>query len=42
MLKDAFGQAEADSVVDRLDSSIESESSEILKFRQDLSYIPAK
>jgi hypothetical protein len=42
MLKDAFGQGEADSIVDRLDSSIESESSEILKFRQDLSYIPAK
>jgi quinol monooxygenase YgiN len=42
MLKDAFGQVEADSIVGRLDSSIESEYSEIIKFRQDLSYIPAK
>ncbi len=42
MLKDAFGQNEADSVYDRLENSIESEYSEILKFRQDLSYIPAK
>jgi hypothetical protein len=42
MLKDAFGQAEADSVVDRLDRSIEREMSDIIQFRPDLSYIPAK
>jgi hypothetical protein len=42
MLKDAFGQSEADSIYDRLESSIESEYSEIIKFRPDLSYIPAK
>ncbi len=42
MLKDAFGQNEADSVYDRIENSIESESSEILEFRPDLSYIPAK
>jgi hypothetical protein len=42
MLKDAFGQAEADSIYDRLESSIESEYSEIIQFRPDLSYIPAK
>jgi len=42
MLKDAFGQAEADSVYDRLENSIESEYSEIVQFRPDLSYIPAK
>jgi quinol monooxygenase YgiN len=42
MLKEAFGQNEADAVYDRLESSIESEYSEILQFRSDLSYIPAK
>jgi hypothetical protein len=42
MLKDAYGQAEADSIVDRLDRSIEKETSDILQFRGDLSYIPAK
>jgi hypothetical protein len=42
MLKDAFGQAEADSVVKRLDSSIESEMTEAVEFRSDLSYIPGK
>jgi hypothetical protein len=42
MLKDAFGQNEADAVYDRLEGSIESEYSDILQFRQDLSYIPAK
>jgi hypothetical protein len=36
MLKDAFGQNEADSVYERLESSIQSESSEILEFRPDL------
>ena len=42
MLKEAFGQAEADSIVDRLDRSIEKETSDIIQFRPDLSYLPAK
>ena len=42
MLKDAFGQGETDSIVKRLDSSIEAERSEIIEFRPDLSYIPSK
>ena len=42
MLKDAFGQAEADSIVDRIDSSVQSETSEIIQFRPDLSYLPGK
>jgi hypothetical protein len=42
MLKEAFGQAEADSIVNRLDSSVMSETSEIIQFRPDLSYIPGK
>jgi len=42
MVKDAFGQAEADSIVKRLDSSIEAERSEIIEFRPDLSYVPSK
>ena len=42
MLKDAFGQAEADSIVKRLDSAIESEWTEAVEFRTDLSYIPSK
>jgi len=40
MLKDAFGQAEADSIMHRLDSSVEKEYSEIDEFRADLSYLP--
>ena len=42
MLKDAFGQAEADSIVDRIDMSVSSETSEIIQFRPDLSYLPSK
>ncbi len=42
MLKEAFGQAEADSIVERFDHSIEKESSEIIRFRPDLSYLPGK
>lgn len=42
MIKEAFGQAEADSIVDRIDSSVVSETSEIIQFRPDLSYLPAK
>jgi hypothetical protein len=42
MLKDAFGPAEADSITKRFDASIESESSAIVQFRPDLSYLPNK
>jgi len=42
MLKEAFGQSEADSIVDRIDHSVEKETSYILQFRPDLSYMPAK
>ena len=42
MLKEAFGQAETDSIMNRFDSSIEFETSEIVEFRADLSYIPSK
>lgn len=42
MLKEAFGQEEADSIYDRLENSIESEYTTIIQFRPDLSYIPAK
>ena len=42
MLKEAFGQAEADSIVERFDRSIEKETSEIIQYRPDLSYLPSK
>jgi hypothetical protein len=42
MLKEAFGQAEADSIVDRIDHSVEKETSEIIQFRPDLSYMTGK
>jgi len=42
MLKEAFGQAEADSIVDRIDRSVEKETSEIIQYRPDLSYLPVK
>jgi hypothetical protein len=42
MLKEAFGQAEADSIVDRIDHSVEKETSEAIQFRPDLSYVPGK
>jgi len=42
MLKEAFGQAEADSIIDRLDHSVEKQTSEIIQFRPDLSYMPGK
>jgi hypothetical protein len=42
MLKEAFGQAEADSIVDSINSSVMSADSSIIEFRADLSYIPAK
>jgi hypothetical protein len=42
MLKDAFGPQEADSIVDRIDKSVEKETSQIVQFRPDLSYLPGK
>jgi len=42
MIKEAFGQAEADSIVDRIDHSVMNETSEIIQFRPDLSYLPGK
>jgi hypothetical protein len=42
MIKEAFGQEEADSITHRFDASIERETSEIVKFRTDLSYLPSK
>jgi hypothetical protein len=42
MLKEAYGQAEADSVVDRIDASVEKETSEIIEFHPELSYLPGK
>ena len=42
MIKDAFGQEEADSIMNRIDSSVTSESSSIIQFRPDLSYMPGK
>ncbi len=42
MLKEAFGQAEADSIVELIDASVQSETSEIIQFRPDLSYMPGK
>ena len=42
MIKEAFGQAEADSIVDRIDASVARETSEIIQFRPDLSYLPGK
>lgn len=41
-LRAAFGEQEAMSVIERLNSSIESTYSELIEFRPDLSYIPAK
>ncbi len=42
MLKDAFGQAEADSITEALDSSTKDSSSMLIQFRPDLSYLPGK
>jgi hypothetical protein len=41
-LKEAFGQAEADSIVDRIDHSVQSETTEIIQFHPELSYLPGK
>lgn len=42
MLKEAFGREEANSITGRFDSSIESQTTEIVQFRPDLSYLPNK
>jgi hypothetical protein len=42
MLKDAFGRAEADSLIKRLDSATEHETNEMIQFRPDLNYLPNK
>ncbi len=42
MLKEAFGQAEAESLTKQVSSSTETETSEIVQFRPDLSYLPKK
>lgn len=42
ILREAFGEQESMSIVERLNSSIEKTYSEIVEFRADLSYIPGK
>jgi hypothetical protein len=42
MIKEAFGQSEADSIVERIDKSVQKETSEIIQFHPELSYIPSK
>jgi hypothetical protein len=42
MIKEAFGQAEADSIVARIDASVQNETTEIIQFRPELSYLPGK
>jgi len=42
MLKEGLGQAEADSIINEFDSSVQNETSEIIQFRPDLSYLPTK
>jgi hypothetical protein len=42
MLEDAFGATEADAVYTRLLASVDSEDAQILQYRSDLSYVPAK
>jgi hypothetical protein len=42
ILREAFGEQEAMSVIERLNGSIEGTYSEIVQFRPDLSYIPEK
>jgi hypothetical protein len=42
MLEESFGAAEADAIYSRLIGAVESEDAEILQYRPDLSYVPAK
>jgi preprotein translocase subunit SecF len=41
-LREAFGEQEAMSVIERLNSSIEDTYSDLIQTRPDLSYIPGK
>jgi len=42
MMKDAFGESQADSIIDWINESVASESTDIIQFRSDLSYLPVK
>jgi hypothetical protein len=42
MIKEAFGQAEADSIVERIDKSVQKETTQLIQFHPELSYIPSK
>ena len=42
VLREAFGEQEAMSVIERINSSVESTYDELIEFRPDLSYLPAK
>jgi hypothetical protein len=42
MLKEGLGQAGADSIINQINSSVASQTAEIIQFRPDLSYLPAK
>ena len=42
MLKEAFGQPEADSILDRINRSVEKQTDEMIKFHPELSYLPGK
>jgi hypothetical protein len=42
ILKDAFSAVEADEILKTFDASVKSTESEMIRFRDDLSYIPAK
>jgi hypothetical protein len=42
VLREAFGEQEAMSVIERINSSVESTYDELIQFRPDLSYMPAK
>jgi hypothetical protein len=41
-LREAFGEQEATSIIERLNASIEHTESELVQFRSDLAYVPAK
>ena len=42
MLREAFGESEGNSIMRRFDASVEKQTSEIIQFRPDLSYLPSK
>jgi hypothetical protein len=42
MIKEGLGQTEADSIINRIDAAVASQTAEIIQFRPDLSYLPAK